>query len=157
MTIYKEFRVGGKGDNPFGGLIGLLGLALFFVAMYFIAKGIFTVLAWASPVLLIGAAIMDYTVITDFGKFLMKLIKDNPVMGIITLVLSVVGYPILFGYLFFKALMRRQVNKIMKEANKEPEYDKYEEVTEEAEDFLELPQIEKQSKKTTSEYDDLFK
>ena len=122
------------------------------------AKGIFTVLAWASPVLLIGAAIMDYTVITDFGKFLMKLIKDNPIMGIVTLVLSVVGYPILFGYLFFKALMRRQVNKIMKEANKEPEYDNYEEVNEEQdEDFLELPQIEKQSKKATSEYDDLFK
>jgi hypothetical protein len=159
MTIYKEFRVGGQGGGPFSGITALLGLAIFFVALYFIAKGLFTFLAWASPVLLIGAAILDYTVLIDFGKFLIKLVKDNPVMGIITLVLSVMGYPILFGYLFFKALMRRQLNKIVKEAKKEPTYSEYEDVTEvEDEDFLELPQMEKpKATKSGSEYDELFK
>jgi len=49
MTIYKEFNLGGgKGGNPFGSFGPVIALVLLFVLLYFVAKGVFTILSWVA-------------------------------------------------------------------------------------------------------------
>lgn len=117
MTVFKEFQLGGGGPqgggrSPFGGFAGLLSLALFMMVAFFLFKGIFWILSWAAPVLLLATLIMDYTVVTDFIKFLVKLLKDNPLFGVVAIVLSLVAYPFTAGFLFFRAMMRRAIKKV---------------------------------------------
>ncbi len=170
MTVYKEFNFGNKG-NSFGSFGPLIGLILFVTVLYFLVKGVFTLLSILAPFLLIAAAILDHTVITDFIKFVLKLLKENPLMGLIAIILSIMGFPVLFGFLFFKALARKNLKKFTEKATQEKnKYDQYEEVKEtkkdDEEDFLILPKIEKPQPvskenkpqdKSGNEYDNLFK
>lgn len=165
MTVYKEFRIGGapggRGGSPFGMLGPLLVLGAFMVLAYFIFKGIFTVLSFVAPVLLIITAIMDFSVITDYIKFVLKLLKDNPLMGIIGIILTVLAFPFVAGFLFFRAMMRRTIKKAQEQ--QEPKYADFEDVTEEADyeiieddvESLELPEIEIE-KPRKNDYDNLF-
>ena len=160
MTVYKEFRVGG-GNSPFGFLGPLLILTIIFAALYFIAKGVFSLLAWVFPVLLILTLILDYTVFIDFFKFMWKLLKENPFFGILALVLIFFGAPVVAGYLFVKAILRRSIKKTIEKAEIERNtYAEYEEVPDE-ENFLELPPVSKPVEKTretrSNDYDDMFK
>jgi hypothetical protein len=165
MTIYKEFKVGG-GNSPFGFLGPLIILAIFFTLLFYMAKGVFWLLTWAAPVLLIATLIMDYTIVTDFFKFLWKLLKENTFLGILAVVLTFFGFPIVSGYLFFKALSRKKLQSLQDRLEKERNsYSDYEEVVEEDESFLELPQINKKHAKITpivevknkDDYDEFFK
>lgn len=169
MTIYKEFNIGGKG-SPFGSFGPLVGLIIFIAIAYFMVKGVFAILGFLAPFLLVGAAILDYTVITDFGKFMLKLLKENPLMGLVAILLVMIGFPVVFGFLFFKAYARRKFKNFAEKVEKEKgRFDEYEEVKSnskqtEEDDFLILPKIEKPvtNTRTTSEqkgndYNDLFK
>lgn len=167
MTVYKEFILGGPqggGKSPFGGLVGLVFLALFIVLGYFLIKGLFTILSFIAPVLLIITAIIDFTVITDFGKFLLKLLKDNPLFGVLAIVLTVVAFPFAAGFLFFRAMMRRAIKRATGGGPTEQSKEKYSDYLEIVEDedlsdyeeieSLELPQVEKPK---DNDYDNLFK
>ena len=165
MTIYKEFNIGGNNRSPFGSFGPLLGLILFMIIGYFLVTGLFKLLTLLTPFLLIGAALLDYTVLTDFLKFMLKLLKENPLMALVAVLLIILGgYPAVAGYLFFKAWARRTINKKLGEIkNERDRFDEYEEVKtdtksgKEDEDFLILPNVEKakpQEKK--SDYEDLF-
>ncbi|MBK8546455.1 MAG: hypothetical protein IPL63_03435 [Saprospiraceae bacterium] len=149
MTIYKEFRVGGNNRSPFGMLGPLLILSLFFIALYFLFKGMFYILNIIAPVLLILTLIIDYTVIKDFFIFLFKLLKENTVLGVLSIVLLFFGYPFVSGYLFTKAILRKTVKKKFESIqNREEKYTEYEEVEDQKEDdFLDLPPLEKTSQK----------
>jgi len=155
MTVYKEYNFGGQ-KNPLGNFGALIILILFFVVLFFIAKGIFTILSYVAPVLLILSLIIDYTALIDFGKFIVKLFKNNILAGILAVLLTIVGFPIVAGFIFFRSIVRRKLKSITSEYNKETDYAEYEEVEEETE-FLELPKIEIPPEDPPSEYDDLFK
>ena len=157
MTTRREFQIGGS-NNPLGGIGAIIILVLFFVALYFIAKGVFTILSWIAPVLLILTLIIDYKVVLDYGKWIGKLFKNNILTGILAVLLTVIGFPIAAGFLFFRAMVRRKLKSMGHDLEEEsrPEFTEYEEVVEE-EDFLELPPIEKPPQEADSDYDDLFK
>jgi hypothetical protein len=160
MTIYKEYRVGGS-NSPFGFLGPLLILAVFFTALFFLAKGLFWIFSWIAPVLLIITLIIDHQVVVDFFKFVWKLLKENTIMGILAVLLVFFGYPIVAGYLFFKALGKRSIKKVIENVEKEKNtYTEYEEVVED-DSFLELPPLKKQAEapkqSKSNEYDDMFK
>ncbi len=167
MTVFKEFQIGGggpQGKSPFGGIAGLISLALFMMVAFFLFKGLFWILNLVAPVLLIATLIMDYTVVTDFVKFLIKLLKDNPLFGIVAIVLSLVAYPFTAGFLFFKMMGRRAIKKMQEQhkgmnANRDDVNDvddegfaDYEEI-----ETLELPDIEVQKPKgRNNDYDQMF-
>ena len=136
-------------------------MVLFFVMLYFLAKGLFWILSLVAPILLIATLIIDHKVILDYGKFIFKLLKDNPLVGILGVLLTVVGFPVVSGFLFFKALARRTINSKLEAIKKERqgEYAEYEEIVEDVE-FLELPQVEKVERNPSSnkgnEYEDFF-
>lgn len=128
MTQYKA---------NFRGWQGMFFFAIALIAVFFIARAIFTLLYWAAPVLLIAAAIIDYTVIINYVKMIGKLVKRSPIMGIAAGALSVFFYPVVFLFLFGQAMLYRKVNKIQKEAKKQrdSEYIEYEEIKNDAPEF----------------------
>ncbi len=161
MTNFKEFRLGG-GSGPFGFLGPFLILAIFFAALFFLAKGMFWLLSWVAPVLLIITIIIDYTVVKDFFVYIWKLLKENPLMGVLAVLMVIFAYPFVAGYLFVKALGKKTIKKAMDNAQKEQStYTDYEEVQDEDDSFLELPPLKKKSEPEkqakSSEYDDMFK
>jgi len=161
MTVYKEFNIGGQKGGPFGSFGPIIALVLFFVLLYFVAKGVFTILSWVAPILLLATLVIDYKVVVDYFKFIGKLLKDNVLLGLAAIVLTIVGFPVVSGFLFFKAMARRAINSKMEEVQKkrEGEFVEYEEI-EDSEDFLKLPEAEPvrntRTAKDNNEYEDLF-
>ena len=142
------------------GIFGFIFLVLLLVALFFIAKGIFTVLAWISPALILGALVINFRTVLNYLKFILSLIQRNPLAGIIAIILSIIGFPILSGVLFGKAIFDRRVRRLQSahEANQAGEYVDYEEVIKpSSNDHLDLPPIDQQqAEKKENRYKDLF-
>lgn len=161
MTDYKEYKIGGS-NSPFGFLGPLLILAVFFAALFFLAKGMFWLLSWVAPVLLIITLIIDYNIVKNFFVFIWKLLNDNPVMGILAVLMVIFAYPFVAGYLFVKALGVRTIKKAIGNVQKEQNsYTDYEEVDDEDDSFLDLPSLKKKPELTkqakSNEYDYMLK
>jgi len=151
-------------SNPLGGIIGLAIFAVILFVLFKMVTGVFTILSWLAPILFILALVYNRHVVFDYGKMLLRNIKNDLPRGIAYSVLSFLGFPLVSAFLFFKAFVTNKANKMAKQG--EENYDDYEEIEEEDEDFLELPELEitKETKsakgaqsKPDSTYDDLFK
>ncbi|HSF87904.1 MAG TPA: hypothetical protein VLA46_00710 [Saprospiraceae bacterium] len=144
----------------FNGIIGFAFMVLLFVGLFFIAKGVFTVLAWIAPVLIILALLINYRTVLNYLKFMLGLLQRNPVGGIIGILLSFFGFPILAGVLFGKSILDRKVKKLHEayRAEKDGEFVEFEEIIKsERETKLDLPPMEKQAPvKKDNQYEDLF-
>lgn len=131
-------------------------MAVVLVGLFFLAKGIFWVLAKAAFFLLAGALLIHYKTVLDFGKWLWNTIRANPLQGIFLTALGVLLYPVLFAYLFMKALVNRKVSKLQNAVKQEREGEWV--------DFEELETTFKQRKQRTEKtelevtdrYSDLF-
>lgn len=156
--IYTEYNAQGKG-NPLGPVGGIIFLLLILVGLYFIAKGIFSLLYWAAPVLILATLVIDYKTILGYFQFIGRMLKSNTVVGILMILLTVFAYPIVSGFLFAKAVTKRYIKKKIAE-KEQVKYAEYEDVTEtEDAEFLELPdppEYEKQQDRAKNEYDDMF-
>ncbi|MCB0521599.1 MAG: hypothetical protein H6577_07960 [Lewinellaceae bacterium] len=142
-------------------VFGLLLLIAFFVGLFFILKGVFWILSWIAPVLLVAAFIIDKSVIINYGKWIAKTLKENPLLGIAAIVFTVVGYMVVFPYLFAKALFKKKVKDVQQQYEREQQGElvDFEEIESKPnrKETLELPQFEKQAKQEKrSEYDQLF-
>lgn len=154
------------GGSSFSPILGLLAIAFVFIALFYVSKLIFTILSWVAPLLLIATFFINRQVIFDYGKWIVKLVKQNSIMGIGAGVLSVLGFPFLSAFLFGKAMLYRKVGKLREDMKKKTdgEFVDYEEV--EDDDFLVLDNLEdavpKQKpeviieKTKTNDYEDLF-
>ena len=144
----------------FNGIIGFAFMVLLFVGLFFIAKGVFTVLAWVAPVLIILALLINYRTVLNYLKFMLGLLQRNPVGGIIGILLSFFGFPILAGVLFGKSILDRKVKKLNEayQAEKDGEFVEFEEIIKpERETKLDLSPMEKQAPvKKDNQYEDLF-
>ena len=154
--------------NPLNSIVSILFLVMIFVGLFFVAKAIFTLLAWVAPILLVLAAIFDYNTILDYGKWLWNLLRTNVLVGIGAVLLTIFGFPVIAGFLFVKAWVRRKVVQMEKgmEQQQEGEYVEFEEVESTTYEPIELPPIqtkaepeprpkpEQRTKK--NDYEDLF-
>jgi len=144
----------------FTGIIGFAFMVLLFLGLFFIANGVFTVLAWIAPVLIILALLINYRTVLNYLKFVLALLQRNPVGGIIGILLSFFGFPILAGVLFGKSILDRKVKKLNDayRAEKEGEFVEFEEIIKpNRETKLDLPPLEKQAPiKKDNQYEDLF-
>lgn len=149
MSIERMIRV--SKVNP---LLLLLGLALFIVALFYLAKGVFTLLSWVFPVFLIGALVINYRVVLGYGKWLLSSLKRNPIFGIIAIALTILGIPFVSVGLFLAALAKRGIDtEFAKHEQASGEFISFEEVNE---DVLELPQIQTNKKTKDNDYDNVF-
>jgi len=143
-------------NSPFAGLIGLVVLAIVFYLIFQIVSGIVSIIYWIGPILLLIALIMNRKVVFDYVKWLANMVKKDTPRGIIYSILSVVGYPFVGTFLFFKAFLQYKLGSNKREAKKrEKVYDDYEEVVDD-EDFLDLPDLDIEKQKSEDSYDDLF-
>ncbi len=142
------------------GIIGFVIMVGILVFLFFVARGIFRLLSFAAPVLILLALIINYRTILNYFRFLFGLLKRNPLSGILAILLSIVGFPILSGVLLGKAVLDRKVRKLQQahEAHEQGELVDYEEVIRpEREDSLHLPPLEKQKPEPKENpYKDLF-
>lgn len=140
--------------SPYNLILGMLVGVLFIVGLFIIARGIFSILSITAPLLLVAALIIRYQAVTDFLAFMLKLLKENPIVGIVAIVFSVLAYPVLFAYLLVKAIFFRKLDKIQKAHDKKihGEFVDYEVLEE---DTLEL-ETKIPEKETRNEYNNLF-
>ncbi len=105
-------------------------MVLVLVVLFYIARGIYIVLSWATPVMLVAAAILDYKVFVRYGKYVLRLLQERPLWGVLVVLLSVVALPLLSAWLFFRALASYQAARIEKalERRRQGEWAEYEEV-----------------------------
>lgn len=102
-----------KGGNIPGGGFGCLLLAVFgFVAVYFVLKGLYVLLYWLSPVLLVIAAIVNWRVFPQTVKNWLKTLEANPVSAIIYLGLAVLLFPFFSLYMLLKAVGMKQLERM---------------------------------------------
>jgi len=148
-----------------GGLVGGLVLLFFMLVVGWVAfkavSGIFSILAFVAPVLLIMALVINHTVVTDYIKKIFKLLREDTPKGLLYTVGTVFGYPLVAAWLAFKAYATRKSIKQRKGNVKKKDYLDYEEVEVEEDDFLELPDLNKVKQKqaqsrSDNSYDDMF-
>ncbi|MDF1694722.1 MAG: hypothetical protein P1U56_02770 [Saprospiraceae bacterium] len=170
MTIYKQMNAGGNNQSPFGGLAAIMMLVVGLFLTYLVVKGIFTILFWLSPILLIAGIAIDPNGALSFGKSLFNISKKNPLLPVIVVVISALWFPVVPGilgalagvFLLTKAMVKKKIKKVFKQNSPqeqaEEEFTEYEEIKED-ESFLELPEMPEKQKDTQrpgNEYDNLF-
>ncbi len=143
-----------KSSNLIIGAIILIGIFLFTSVVFSL---IFRILTYLTPVLLIAALILDHKTVTGYVKWVIGLFKKETLWGVGATLLTIVGYPIVAGYLFGKAFLNYRYKKEVKaaedaaEEKKIGEYIEFEDLPEEK---VELPPLKEKKKQNT--YDDFF-
>lgn len=93
------------------GILGLFMTILVMIALFFIAKGIFTLLYWIAPVLLIFTLVLDYQVVVRYLLMLWSLLLTRPILGLLASVLTFFGYPVVIFFLFGRAWFGNNIKK----------------------------------------------
>ncbi len=139
-------------------ILTILGLVLFIMALGWLIRGIFTILAIIAPILLIITVIIDHRIVLNYGKWLLKLLKNNTVVGVLATLLTIAGFPVVCFLLFGRAMLQRKVKQLENEyrAERDGSYTEYEVIEDEVQE-LPLPPLEKESPlDKTSDYERLF-
>lgn len=143
-------------SGPFGSIIGLLMIVLFFFVLFKISAFVFSLLWYVAPILLIVTLVMDHKIVTNYLEWVVGKFKTNPLFAVALSLLTVLGFPIVAGYLFSKLMVKRKITKMTQqfEKNTKGEFVDYEEVDSQPLELDELPPRQKQ--KAQNKYDDLF-
>jgi len=99
---HRRFEI--STNTVFGLVIAVFAL----IGLFWIARSIFRILIWAAPVLLILTLIINYRVVTRYLEQVWNLLKNHTIIGVGAVVLTILGFPIVVAYLFFKAWMSRK-------------------------------------------------
>lgn len=159
MQYHKSFQA--SNNNPFSSIIGVVLGILFLLGLFFVARFIFTILYYLSPVMLIAALIIDYKTVTGYGKWLVDKVKTNPLLGIGGILLTVLAFPLVSLFLLGKALFKKKVREVEQEVERqrEGEYVDFEELDSEPMDLKQLEERFREQenlKRRRSNYDDFF-
>ncbi len=149
------FERKGYGFDTQQTILSIVFLLLVFLALFWVARSIFTILSWLSPVFLILTLIINYNIILNYGKWLWKLLTESTLVGILATVLTVIGFPVVSFLLFGRALLYRKT-KALKKAYEEERYGTYTEYEEIEEEPLELREIQKDLRHNDDPYEQLF-
>lgn len=140
----------------------LIGIVVLFV-LFTVAKFVFNILYWLSPVLLIITLFIDHKVVINYGKWILELMGKNVLLGVGLTLLTIVAFPVVSLFLFGKAMLKKKVKEMTQqfEQKTQGEYTEYEEVKTEEAEWVELPpppvrEKPKQMRGGKNEYEDLF-
>ncbi len=157
-----------KSNGPFGSIMSLLMVFVFFAALFYVASFVFKLLWWIAPVLMLITLVMDHKIVTGYIEWVWNKLKVNPIMGVAFVLLTFFGFPVVAGYLFGKLMLRRKITKMtesMQQRGKGPfaseeDYVDYEEVESEPVTRIEIPKADLppkvKQKPENNKYDDFF-
>ena len=120
--LFRSF--GGWGSAIMASVV-LVGLLVLF---FWIAKGVFQLLTYATPVMIIAALIIRHQVVVEFFKWIWGVLQREPLVGILYVLLAAVGFPLVAAYLLFKAIASKRLERIRRHMESGPpmEYTEYE-------------------------------
>lgn len=152
---FSRFNIPGRNNrNPLWSI--LIGV-FFLVSLFFVARFIFRILYFLSPLFIIAAAIIDHKVIVNYAKWLVNLVKQNAVLGIGAILMSIFGFPLVSVYLLGRALFNKRIKEAEQafETQTKGEIVDFEELDSEP---LKLRELEEDTPKrqADNEYEDLF-
>ncbi|MFK7809508.1 MAG: hypothetical protein AB8F74_17020 [Saprospiraceae bacterium] len=159
--------------NPFNSILSIVFLVAIFIGLYYLATGIFQILSFLTPVMLIAALVIDHRVVVNYGKWLVNTLRTNFLLGLGAILLMVFGYPIIAGYLLMKAFLSKKLQGVQsdfeeksrkryadfEEVETDPSEVEYEDLSEEKPLDLNAPKPEiktRPRKNDDSEYDQFF-
>lgn len=151
---------GRYGLNTSNTIVSILVMVGVLIALFWIARTVFQLLAFAAPIFLIITLVLDHKVVLNYGKWLWQLLQSNTLMGIVATILTVFGFPVVCFFLFGRVILSRKIRKMEEDYQREQlgevaEYEIIEEEVESAE--LELPPLEKDViPENGDEYERLF-
>ncbi|MEM6319213.1 MAG: hypothetical protein AAF960_16190 [Bacteroidota bacterium] len=159
----RQFNTQASGGG-FNILPALIFGILFLMGMFYLARFVFNILYYLSPVLLIITLIIDYKVVVNYGKWIMQVMGKNVLLGVGLALLTIVAFPVVSLFLFGKAMLKKKVKEMTQqfEEKTQGEYVEYEEVSDEQEGWIELPPppVQRKVKPTRrsngNEYEQLF-
>ncbi|MEM1122388.1 MAG: hypothetical protein AAGJ18_18220 [Bacteroidota bacterium] len=140
---------------------------LFLVGLFYLARFVFNILYYLSPVLLIITLIIDHKVVINYGKWILQVMGRNPIFGVALTLMTIVAFPVVSLFLFGKAMVKKKVKEMAAQFGQPvqeeayTEYTEYEEVTPVDEPLIELPpppikEKVKRRRGNRNEYEDLF-
>ena len=115
MIINTSQQGAPLGRVPGGGLGCLLGFALILFGGYYALKGLYYVLWWAAPALIVLTLIINWRVIPDTITNWFKSLQTNPLSGLFSAAIAILAFPFFTFWLFLKAIGSRKLEK-MKQA-----------------------------------------
>lgn len=151
-----EFNVGGQRIPP---VLAVVLLVFFLIGLFMLTKVIIKILYLIAIPALIATLIIDYKVVLGFIQWVIGLTKRNLIAGLLTILLTALGYPLVSVFLLLKALFNRKVRQIEKQhkVQKEGELVDFEELDSKPLDLNRLQEKEKRIDiNTNDEYDELF-
>lgn len=134
------------------------------VGLFYLAKGLFTILYWVAPILLVITLIINHKVVLNYGKWILNQFKNqNWPVAIGASALTVLAYPFVILFLFGKTMIMKKISEsfpgatesMNQQTKKEDEFTDYEDITEESLELPELPK-ETQDKIDNNDYENLF-
>lgn len=142
MAKQKQFKFGGT--NP---LVILVGIVIVIGLLFWVAKKILGLLAWAAPFVLIAALIINYRVVLGYGRWLIDTLKSNLIFGLVAVLFTFIGFPLVAIFLLIRAMASKGIGTEKKES-----FSEYEEVDE---DFLDISEIKEYEKRVQDGFEDL--
>lgn len=100
------------GRFPGGGLGCVIFIALFLVAAYYVLKGLYFLLWWAAPALLVLALIINWKVFPRTISAWLDRLEVKPFEAVLQAVFAAVAFPFFSLWLFLKALGTRGASDI---------------------------------------------
>ena len=92
-------------------IFGIIGM----VAAYFVLKGLFKLLYWASPALFVLALVINWRAVVDTFRNWLKSMETNPIGGLLSAALAILLFPVFTLYLFLKALGYSKIQQMQRE------------------------------------------
>ncbi len=92
-------------------IVGVLVFALFVWLLLKMAAFAFKLLLFAGPLLLVAAFFIDRETVLGFFRWLGATFRADLLRGVLYAVLAIAAYPLVCGYLFGKALLKRTVRR----------------------------------------------
>jgi|GEM_PF-867897 len=102
-------------NNPLPLIIGVLFFILLMGGLYYLLKGLYTIMLFVAPVLAVVIAVIRYQVYVDYFQWLQRKYKRDFLAGITWTVFSIIGFPFLLFILLFRALTFQSLAKHKKE------------------------------------------
>lgn len=129
---------------PGGGFGCLIFLVLVAIGGYYIVQGLYSILLWAAPALLVLALIINWRVFPDTVKAWFRTLNDYPLSALLQLAFAILVFPFFSLYIFLKAIGYRQMERFRRQFG-EPN------PSHEEETFVEFEELESTPKKASSE------
>ncbi|MFN0037662.1 MAG: hypothetical protein ACKVUS_21585 [Saprospiraceae bacterium] len=139
--VYKSFNSGRSISQFPGGSFGcLISAVLILVGGYYLLQGLYYLLLWAAPALLVLALIINWRVFPDTLKNWLKHLESSPLSALLALALVVLVFPFFSLYLFLKAIGYRKMEQLRRQ------FGAAENPREDEEGFAEFEELESKPK-----------